>query len=69
MFLQNKKNTLNVTFYNVIFKTCNHCNINDSQHHQLQKQYFPRCHSQKSVLSLVTDTASIHQQHEPDFKK
>lgn len=29
MFLQNKKNTLNVTFYNVIFKTCNHCNIND----------------------------------------
>ena len=45
MFLQNKKNTLNVTFYNVIFKTCNHCNINDSQHHQLQKQYFPRYHS------------------------
>lgn len=45
MFLQNKKNTLNVTFYNVIFKTCNHCNINDSQHHQLQKHYFPRYHS------------------------
>lgn len=40
MFLQNKKNTLNVTFYNVIFKTCNHCNINDSQHHQLQNSIF-----------------------------
>ena len=67
--VQNKKNTLNVTFCDVFFRAYNHCNANDFQHFKLQRAYFLRFHSQKCMLSLVTDTASIHQQHETDFKK